>query len=141
MKKSLKKAVVIAVTQGEKFFLSKRLDSKKPFFNYWQCPGGGVEPNENLKEAACRELSEEMGINVSPTDLTHISTRIRKYKNGVRYKAINYHLELSPYSNPEQTEPHKSSEWELFSLDEIESLEIIPGIPEICKQVRTLSTN
>ena len=132
----MKKAVIIVTTKGEHFFLSKRLDKRKPFFNMWQCPGGSVDQGEDNVTAACRELEEEMGISIFPTDLNYISQRVRTYRNGVKYLAINYHYEIPEHVYPEQTEPHKSSEWEPFTLDEMEDLNIIPGVQQICATIK-----
>lgn len=41
-------------------------DSKPPL---WITPGGGIEPGEALNEAAARELAEETGMMVDPTEL------------------------------------------------------------------------
>ena len=40
-------------------FVGKRIDNPK---NFWQMPQGGVDDNENLLEAAKRELEEETGV-------------------------------------------------------------------------------
>ena len=45
---------------GNKVFVGKRIDNQEG--NYWQMPQGGVDKNENLLEAAKRELEEETGI-------------------------------------------------------------------------------
>lgn len=42
------------------------LDDKPPV---WITPGGAIEPGEALAEAACRELWEETGLLVDPTEL------------------------------------------------------------------------
>jgi mutator protein MutT len=34
---------------------------------YWCFPGGHVEPGETPRDAICRELAEELGIEVRPT--------------------------------------------------------------------------
>jgi 8-oxo-dGTP pyrophosphatase MutT (NUDIX family) len=36
---------------------------------FWYTPGGGVEEGESLREAAVRELAEEIGLVVAPADL------------------------------------------------------------------------
>jgi 8-oxo-dGTP pyrophosphatase MutT (NUDIX family) len=36
---------------------------------YWYTPGGQVEPGEALRQAAVRELAEEIGLVVEPADL------------------------------------------------------------------------
>src|SRR5436190_8929090 len=34
----------------------------EPYESYWALPGGGIEPDETLEEAAERELREETGV-------------------------------------------------------------------------------
>jgi 8-oxo-dGTP pyrophosphatase MutT (NUDIX family) len=36
---------------------------------FWYTPGGGVEDGESLREAAVRELAEEIGLVVAPSEL------------------------------------------------------------------------
>ncbi|MFA5360374.1 MAG: NUDIX domain-containing protein [Candidatus Paceibacterota bacterium] len=51
----------VAIKQGEKFLLIKR---KKGNDIYYILPGGGVESGETPKQAAIREVKEELGIDV-----------------------------------------------------------------------------
>jgi 8-oxo-dGTP pyrophosphatase MutT (NUDIX family) len=39
----------------------------------WFLPGGGVLAHETIREAAVREVSEETGLNIDTTDLTHLA--------------------------------------------------------------------
>ena len=56
----LRNGVGLVVLNNEnKIFVAKRIDNPK---NFWQMPQGGVNQNENLLQAAKRELEEETGI-------------------------------------------------------------------------------
>ncbi len=52
---------VFLLNEKNELWLGKRVDSKK-FKQAWQMPQGGVDANENLVNAAIRELYEETGI-------------------------------------------------------------------------------
>jgi 8-oxo-dGTP pyrophosphatase MutT (NUDIX family) len=41
--------------------------------NHWQALGGGIEPDDlSAKDAAAREVKEEVGIVLRPEDLVHL---------------------------------------------------------------------
>jgi len=50
---------IILLNKENKVFVGKRIDNPN---NYWQMPQGGVDKNEDLYEAALRELEEETSI-------------------------------------------------------------------------------
>ena len=50
---------IILLNNKNNVFVGKRIDNSK---NFWQMPQGGVDKNENLFEAAKRELVEETSI-------------------------------------------------------------------------------
>ena len=50
---------IILLNQENKVLVGKRIDNPK---NFWQMPQGGVNQNENLLQAAKRELEEETSI-------------------------------------------------------------------------------
>ena len=50
---------IVLLNKKNKVFVGKRIDNPK---NFWQMPQGGVDKNENILQAAKRELEEETGI-------------------------------------------------------------------------------
>ncbi len=50
---------IVLLNKKNKVFVGKRIDNPE---NFWQMPQGGVDQNENLLQAAKRELEEETGI-------------------------------------------------------------------------------
>lgn len=51
---------VMLVNADGKVFVGKRIDNKEG--DWWQMPQGGVDPGEDMKAAAHRELREETGV-------------------------------------------------------------------------------
>jgi ADP-ribose pyrophosphatase YjhB (NUDIX family) len=52
----------------------------------WDLPGGFIDPNETAEEAACREISEELALNLQSSDLKYITTSPNDYL----YKDVPY---------------------------------------------------
>ena len=50
---------IVLINSENKIFVGKRIDNP---VNSWQMPQGGVDNNENLLNAAFRELREETGV-------------------------------------------------------------------------------
>ena len=50
---------IVLLNAENKVFVGKRIDNP---VNFWQMPQGGVDKNENLFNAACRELKEETSV-------------------------------------------------------------------------------
>ena len=63
-------------------------------------PGGFIDPNENAQEAACREIKEELGLDLQPSDLIFVTTSPNNYlyKN-VPYRTMDlfFECELPSY--------------------------------------------
>ena len=51
---------VMLVNAEGRVFVGRRIDNREG--DWWQMPQGGVDPGEDLREAAFRELGEETGI-------------------------------------------------------------------------------
>ncbi len=50
---------VFLINEDNKLWVGKRIDFKN---EYWQMPQGGIDNNENPRQAMIRELGEEVGI-------------------------------------------------------------------------------
>ncbi len=58
----MKLTVDVAVTEGNRVLLVKR--KWDPYAGYWALPGGFVEEDETVENAAVREVKEETGLDV-----------------------------------------------------------------------------
>ena len=68
---------VMLVNGQGRVFVGRRIDNREG--DWWQMPQGGVDPGEDLKEAAFRELNEETGV-----EAEHV-TIIKRIEEPMRY--------------------------------------------------------
>ena len=59
----------------------------------WALPGGGRQHGESVAQGACRELSEETGLTVEPSELQALGRR-RIRDSGIGYRADFFLLDL-----------------------------------------------
>lgn len=77
-------AVAIVFTFEDKvLFTVRNVDPDKGKLDL---PGGFVDPNETAEETACREIKEELGLDLVPKDLKYITTSPNNYL----YKNVPY---------------------------------------------------
>ena len=91
-------AVAIVFTFEDKVLFTVR--NVEPDKGKWDLPGGFIDPSENAEEAACREIREELGIEVKPNDLKYITTSPNNYL----YKNVPYRTMDIFYECPLQTD-------------------------------------
>jgi ADP-ribose pyrophosphatase YjhB (NUDIX family) len=104
-------AVALVFTFEDKILFTVR--NVDPDKGKWDLPGGFIDPNETAEEAACREIKEELGIEILTSELKYITTSPNNYlyKN-VPYRTMDIFYEC----------PLKSDVISINAEDEIQEL-------------------
>ena len=77
-------AVAVIFTFEDKILFTVR--NVNPDKGKLDLPGGFIDPNETAEEAACREIKEELGLEISSNKLKYITTAPNNYL----YKNVPY---------------------------------------------------
>jgi len=77
-------AVAIVFTHQDNILFTVR--NVNPDKGKLDLPGGFIDPNETAEEAACREIKEEIGLEILPSNLKYITTSPNNYL----YKNVPY---------------------------------------------------
>ena len=77
-------AVALIFTFEDKILFTVR--NQEPDKGKWDLPGGFIDPKENAEEAVCREIKEELNINIQSSELKYITTSPNNYL----YKNVPY---------------------------------------------------
>ncbi len=83
-----------------------------PWPNHWDLPGGGRESDETPVACVLRELNEELGLTLTPQDLTWL----RRYPSEPNY--VWFFVAECPDFDPEEVNfGDECQEWRLASID------------------------
>ena len=87
-------AVAVVFTFEDKILFTVR--NVNPDKGKLDLPGGFIDPNETAEEAACREIKEELGLEITSNDLRYIATEPNNYvyKN-VAYRTMDIFYECA----------------------------------------------
>jgi 8-oxo-dGTP pyrophosphatase MutT (NUDIX family) len=89
---------------------------------YWAAAAAGhVEAGESVLAAACREVTEELGVTVAPADLVPVTAMHRTQATGDPVdERVDFFFECRRWSGqPHLVEPHKAADLGWFSLDSL----------------------
>lgn len=85
----------LALFLGSDLLVIRRDDRPDiPYPDYWDLPGGGREGDESPQDCALRETQEEVGLLLSPADLTW-SNSYQRPRGTVWFFAAHFPRELS----------------------------------------------
>ncbi len=122
------------IFDGDRILLVQR--GREPLKGYWSLPGGGVETGERLEEALAREVREETGLDVIPTEIALIFERIMPDSGG----RAEYHYVLIDFlcdvrgGTLEAGDDSNRAEW--VSCGALDELSLTEGTRDVIDKFR-----
>jgi len=101
--------------RSNKILLLRRHNTGYEDGNYG-LPAGHVENNESITSATCREIEEELGVNLKPQDIKLVHVMHRKEKD---IRVDLFFLIKNWKTEPKNTEPEKCDDLQWFSIDKL----------------------
>ncbi|MGH3761016.1 NUDIX hydrolase [Actinophytocola sp.] len=97
-------ARVLLLDSRDRVLLIHARDPDQPDHHWWELPGGGVDPDETLEDAAIREVAEETGIQLDTLGprLWIRESRFR-YRNHHHHRIDHVFLARPPHTDPTVT--------------------------------------
>jgi mutator protein MutT len=113
--------VVAAVVQREARLLLGRRPDHKRHGGLWEFPGGKIDEGESPTEAARRELSEELAV-----DVLHVGERLLSVDD----EASPFVIEFYPVRVSGEPKPLEHSKVGWFSVEELSTMQLAPADAE-----------
>lgn len=124
---SNKAAVVILVNENDEVLVLKRSSRARSFAGYWNFPGGSVEKNEAIEEAAVRELSEEAGLKTTVDNLSFFDV--------VAFQYLTVYFFITNKFSGQVKINDESTEYRWISLNEINDIKFMPFSKKMIKDL------
>ena len=102
-------AAVVVVRSGKKLWVRLRKDTGH-LDGCWEFPGGKIQDNETPLDAAVRELHEETGLQISPSQLHPLSQTDFRYPQ----RKLRLHFYLLELQDPDSM-PTEGAQWQSAS--------------------------
>lgn len=112
------------ITCNGKLLLEKRRDS-----DIWGLVGGGVKKTESPLDGMIREIYEELGVRVLPSQLTKLQVygepgRVAAFRDGSIWRMVIVVFGLDWEQEPKLRVSAESKELRFFSREEIKTIQI-----------------
>lgn len=119
--------VAAIIRKGDKIFATQR--GYGDWKDWWEFPGGKIEPGESPEEALKREIREELSTEIS----------VDKFLCTVEYDYPKFHLTMhcfwcSLQSDALHLNEHEAAKW--LSLDQIDSVKWLPADKIVIEQIK-----
>lgn len=110
--------VAAVIRRGDRIFATQR--GYGPWKDWWEFPGGKMEPGETPEEALVREIREELSAEIS----------VERFLRTVEWDYPEFHLTLHCYlcslrSGSLQLNEHEAARW--LGRDDIRSVRWLPA--------------
>lgn len=125
---SLALAGCVILDKNQNIYLLHR---NKKGFTQWELPGGKVEPNETVEQAAVRELEEELGVTVTLKKMlgeTHFNEGDLEY-------AYTWFLAEVNEGAMSICEPETFDDLRSFSFDELPNLQLSNNMKKLYESI------
>jgi 8-oxo-dGTP diphosphatase len=93
----------------------------KAYAGHWEFPGGKIEANESVQDAAIREIDEELGIRIRSVAPLAIE----------RFSYPHAHVELNFVTTRDWTGEPQSREAQAFSWQSLHNICVTPLLPAL----------
>lgn len=110
------KAAGIVLTFNGLTLIGRRSKFTETFQGYWSMPCGMVDKNENVKDAAIREVYEETLISLERENVKYLNS----YYINDTYKFAVFHSELDDliFPNEKARDFFEHDEWAYYNIEE-----------------------
>ena len=124
--KSIEVAAAIIEKEGRIFATQRGYGDYK---DWWEFPGGKIEPGESQEHALVREIQEELKADIS----------VGEHLCSVEYDYPEFHLRMHCYickllSREVTLVEHEAAKW--LALDELDSVKWLPADIEVIEKLR-----
>lgn len=124
------------IVKDRKVFFTKRRDTRPAFNNKWEFPGGGVENSEEVTDSLIREVKEETGFNIEPTELLPRIWTKTEAKYNYQVFLIVYVCKIK--SGKINIADNETADYGWFTLKEALKLDFLPLNKEIIQHNKNI---